>query len=187
MVIFGSSGVEAKKIKQSLKVVKEKTATTKSRVNSGTGSDSESYSDSNSDPDCDSGSNQHQLPADTISHVILKDGSRVEFNPASISFSGYEKEANASLETLLITNSGNVGITGVRFKIIYKDIKDRMLHSRTVVRSCHIPAHETRKIDFKSWDKQKSYFYYLGNEPRKVATPYKVEVVPLSFSIADSQ
>ena len=169
--IIGAPEMEAKKIKQSLKVTKEKTSiNNKGPKNKGS-----------SKSGADSDSNQLQLPADTISHVILKDGSRVVFNPDSISFSGYEKEANSSLETLLITNSGNVAITGVRFRIIYKDLKDRMLHSRTITQNCHIPVHETRRVDFKTWDNQKTYFYYLGNEPKKVATPYKVEIVAVAF------
>lgn len=161
IIAIVSLDAEAKKVKQSLKVSKEKTTSSQT----------------------DEQPERRQLPADKNSYIILADGSQAEFCPDSISFSGYEKEANASLETLLITNAGNVSIAGVKFKIIYKDIKERMFHSRTVTQNCHIPADETRRIDFKSWDKQKSYFYYLGNEPRKVATPYKVEIVPIAYFI----
>ncbi len=162
--LIGTYDIEAKKIKQSLKVTKEKTSTSKTSSTKTIGQ-----------------SDQKQLPADKNTYVTLKNGGQVEFCPDSISFSGYEKEASSSVETLLITNAGNVAITGVKIKIIYKDLKDRMLHSRTVTQSCYIPPFETRKIDIQSWDKQKSYFYYLGNEPKKVAIPYKVEIVPLAY------
>ena len=99
----------------------------------------------------------------------------------SISFSGYEKEANSSIETVLISNQSDSEIISVEMKVDYLDMKGRLLHSRTITEDQVIPAHETRRVDFKSWDKQKSYYYYLCNEPRKVATPYKVTIRPLKL------
>lgn len=133
----------------------------------------------------DNDSQQNWVTANENPIIILSDGREVLFSPDSVSFAGYEKEANAKNETVLITNKSEATIYGVKFEIVYTDLQDRMLHSRTVTLPCNLPPRETRKIDFKSWDNQRSYFYYLGNQPRKVATPYKVKIVPLAFVLKD--
>lgn len=115
--------------------------------------------------------------------VFLKYGNTFSFD--SISFLGYEKEINSNHETFLIKNNSEARIMAFKIKIIYKDLKDRMFHSRIIDNECDIPPKETRKIDINTWDKQKTYYYYLGNEPRKVATPYKVEFSLLSVAIED--
>lgn len=112
-----------------------------------------------------------------------EDGSGIIFDPDSISFAGYEKEASASRETVLVVNKTDFAVRGIHLVITYKDMKGRMLHSRKIQKNCHIPAKETRMIEIPTWDKQKTYYYYLGNAPRKVATPYKVEVAALSYWI----
>lgn len=96
-------------------------------------------------------------------------------------YSGYEKEINSSRESFLLTNDSEYEITGFKVKIDYLDMSGRMLHSREIERSCVLPIGESRKFDIPSWDTQKTYYYYLGNEPRKVATPYKVVFHPISF------
>lgn len=154
---------EARKVKQSLKIPKEKTSRTKS--------DKEDLG--------------VEVAANEDSYMALPNGRQVHFCPDSISFAGYEKEANAGFESFIIINNTETSLSGVKMKIIYKDLQDRMLHSRIVEQRCFVPTKESRKIDIKSWDKQHTYFYYLGNEPRKVATPYKIEILPLAFYIKD--
>lgn len=115
---------------------------------------------------------------------IDKDNDRSHmFYPDSILFSGYEKEVGSSRETLLVSNKTQTVLSGIEMQITYLDMSGRMLHSRKVTVKCSIPPSETRMVDFPTWDKQKTYFYYLGNEPRKVATPYKVEVEPVAYWI----
>ena len=154
----------ARKVRQSLKITKEKTDSSKSKAEEEFG---------------------REMPANEDSYIMLLDGRQALFSPDSISFAGYEKEANASIETFLVVNSSPATLSAIKVKIVYTDLQDRMLHSRTVSQTCFIPPHESRRIDIKAWDKQHTYFYYLGNEPRKVATPYKIQILPLAFFIKD--
>jgi hypothetical protein len=41
-----------------------------------------------------------------------------------------------------------------------------------------IPPHSTRRLDIPSWDKQKSYYYIKGKQPRTSATPYSITIHP---------
>ena len=94
----------------------------------------------------------------------------------SISFSGYDKPAPSSKESFHITNSSTKQINKVGIRITYLDLKDRMLHSRDVEVGCCVPGGESRLASIPSWDIQHTFFYYLGPEPKKVATPYKVTI-----------
>lgn len=100
-------------------------------------------------------------------------------------FSGYDKEATSSNESFILSNPTDRTITGFKVRIDYLDMKNRMLHSREVEASCFIPPGESRRIDIKSWDLQHVYYYYLGNEPRRVATPFQVAFHPMSVWIMD--
>lgn len=94
----------------------------------------------------------------------------------SISFSGYDKPAPSSKESFHITNSSTTTINKVGIRITYLDLKNRMLHSRDVEVNCCVPGGESRLTSIPSWDIQHTFFYYLGPEPKKVATPYKVVI-----------
>lgn len=101
------------------------------------------------------------------------------------SFAGYDKEPNSNIESFILINESPYLITGYNLRIDYLDMQGRMLHSRTVKEPCYVPGGETRRFDIKSWDTQHTYYYYLGNEPRKVATPFQVTFTPLSFWVLD--
>lgn len=96
--------------------------------------------------------------------------------PSDIVIAGYDKPANASRESIHLINSSSHTIQAIRLNITYSDMQGRMLHRRTVTSQCMVPGGETRKIDFPTWDSQKSYYYYLGQEPKKIATPYSVAI-----------
>ena len=100
-----------------------------------------------------------------------------------IGFAGYDKEVNSSKESFIITNGSEELLVGVEIRIDYFDMSDRMLHSRTVRKSCYVPPGENRRLDISSWDKQHTFYYYLGNPPKKIATPFKVSIVPIKFWI----
>ena len=121
--------------------------------------------------------------ASTVQIVHFNESDSLLFNPADISFAGYDKEASSSIESFLIINDSPVTLTGTTVRIIYKDMKQRMLHSRDYDIKCLIPSKQTRKIDIPTWDKQKTYYYYLGNKPKKIATPYNVSIVPVSYTL----
>lgn len=108
----------------------------------------------------------------------------VAFDKSSVSFSGYDKPVSSSKESFLVTNNNSKAIEALEIKITYLDMKDRMLHSRIVNVSCYVPAGETRKADISSWDTQKTYYYYLGPSPKRVATPYKVKITPVRILFA---
>ena len=105
----------------------------------------------------------------------------------SITFSGFDKEVNSSRESFLVTNGSEIILTGIEIRIDYLDMEGRMLHSNIVREKCHIPAGETRRIDIKSWDTQHTYYYHLGNEPKKVATPFNVKITPIFFWIVEQE
>lgn len=98
-----------------------------------------------------------------------------------VNFAGYDKEPNSSTESFLLVNPSGQNLTGFEVRIDYLDMQGRMLHSRTVKQACFVPAGETRRFDLKSWDVQHTYYYYLGNEPKRVATPFQVVFHPVSL------
>ena len=103
-------------------------------------------------------------------------------NIEGVRFSGYDKEINSNLESFLMSNPTDRTLASYTVKIDYLDMQGRMIHSREVSGECEIPPGETRRFDTKSWDTQHTYYYYLGNEPKRVATPYKVEFHPKKLS-----
>lgn len=102
-------------------------------------------------------------------------------------FAGYDKEVNSNIESFILINDSGKDLAGFKLRIDYLDMSDRKLHTRDIEEKCNIPAGETRRLDIKSWDLQHTYYYYLGNKPRKVATPYKVSFSPVSFWIREEE
>jgi len=101
----------------------------------------------------------------------------------SVVFSGYDKPANAGKEAFLVTNNTGVTLLEITVIITYKDMEDRMLHKRSSTIKCHIPQGETRKLEIPTWDSQMSYYYFRSAEPKRIATPYQVNITPSSFRI----
>ena len=122
-----------------------------------------------------------KISADKEISVKVSEDSVVMFRPETITFAGYDKQATSLRETFHIINSSQLTLRKVEFEITYKDMQGRMLHKRTATVGCYIPPGETRKADTKTWDSQNSFYYYLSNPPRRVATPYQVEIRPLNF------
>lgn len=104
-------------------------------------------------------------------------------NLFNVSFAGYDKEPNSNRESFIIVNPTALTLTGYSVKIDYLDMQGRMLHSRTLTQGCLVPEGESRRIDVASWDTQHTYYYYLGNEPKRVATPFQVTFTPLAYWI----
>lgn len=109
--------------------------------------------------------------------TIEEEGKEVALSDTTlhITFSGYDKEPNSSKESFIISNFTDDTITNFEVKIVYTDMKGRMFHSRTIKENCDIPPSESRRFDIKTWDTQHTYYYHLGNEPKKVATPFDVK------------
>lgn len=164
------------KIRQSLKIEKEKKPT--SEKGNGktvrTGSIEDSF---------------EGIRIDAVESVGVEtpENGKIVFYPDQVSFSGYDKQATSTIESFLLTNKSGYDISGIKVRIYYKDMKGRMLHSRDVSKKCNVRSGETQKLDVSTWDKQKSYYYYLSNEPRRVSTPYQVDIQPLAFWILLSE
>lgn len=108
--------------------------------------------------------------------INTNDSTSLIFEADSIKFTGYDKPASASKESFHIINSSEMDINKVGIRITYLDLKGRMLHSRDEVVTCHIPSGQTRLVTIPTWDVQHTFFYHLGPEPGKVATPYNVAI-----------
>ena len=163
IIILSTLHMEARRIKESFKIEKKKKSETKKTSEEITGL--EIILD-----------NERQGPfPDTISPDYKRD--------YAVTFAGYDKEHNSSVESFMLVNSGEKGINGFEVKIDYLDMKGRMLHSRTIKQACFVPPQQTRRFDIKSWDTQHTYYYYLGNTPKRVATPFLVEFTPLKIWI----
>lgn len=104
-------------------------------------------------------------------------------NLRNCSFSGYDKEPNSNKESFILMNPGPYVITGYEVKIEYLDMQGRMLHSRKVTLPCFVPPGENHRFDIPSWDIQHTYYYYLGNAPKRVATPFQVRFLPQAIWI----
>ncbi len=94
----------------------------------------------------------------------------------SIRFSGYDKPINAKKETFHLSNSTSRNLKKVGIRVTYLDLNGRMLHMRETEAECDIPTGETRLVSIPTWDRQNTFYYYLGPEPRRVATPYKTSI-----------
>lgn len=114
---------------------------------------------------------------------ISEDILNIQSNLKHCNFSGYDKEINSNLESFILENNSDKVVTGYKVRIDYIDMKGRMFHSRTVTLPGFVPQGEARRFDIPTWDKQHTYYYYLGNEPKRVATPFQVIFTPLAFWI----
>ena len=173
ILVFSHS--DAKKIKQSLKIDKEKKATTKKNQKTSSGKNAGSVSSEK-----DYGI---RIDAEANDTVWLELTPMRPFVVAGVIFAGYDKSINATKESIHVTNNSGHRLRAVTFQISYLDMKGRMLHSREVTQKCDVPDKETRKLDFPTWDTQKSFYYHLGQEPHRVAAPYDVRLRPIAFFI----
>lgn len=97
---------------------------------------------------------------------------------ADIKFSGYDKPLRATKETVFITNNSPHRLIAVSFITQYVDTSGRQLHSISRKVAVDIPSGETRRIDFKSWDVQKSFYFVGSRRPRTSAIPYNIRIIP---------
>lgn len=154
-----------KKVKQSLKVFSQKEKTT---AENNLSSDNVNYI---------------HINAGDVFTFQNEDMEELTFDIDQIKFAGYDKEVNSSKESFIIVNNSLLPIISMSVEIIYTDMDGRMLHLRELDINCEVPPGQSRRKDIASWDSQHTYYYYLGNEPKKVATPFKVEFRPLIITI----
>lgn len=104
----------------------------------------------------------------------------------AIKFSGYDKKVSATRESFHISNNSCDTIKHITVKIDYLSVDGRQLHSRKADIETELPPGETRKADIRSWDTQKTFYYYRSQKPRSAATPYKVRFRLEEVSICGS-
>lgn len=96
---------------------------------------------------------------------------------AMFAFSGYEKTLRSSTESFFVSNHSDSIVSHLSFMITYLDMKGRTLDSRTVETDIDLQPHATRRVDIRSWDRQKVFYYHLSPVPRTAtATPYRVDI-----------
>lgn len=95
---------------------------------------------------------------------------------AKIRFYGFDKTVGASKESFFIINGSDTTLTSAIVEITYFDMHRRQLHQATMPIDCIIPAGETRRVDIKSWDTQKSFYFHQSAKPRRQATPFDVTI-----------
>ncbi|MDE5877726.1 MAG: hypothetical protein K2H47_09575 [Muribaculaceae bacterium] len=98
-----------------------------------------------------------------------------------ITFSGYDKEAPANVESFFITNNTDRILKSLTLVIYYRTLDGRSLHSRRVTVEPKAAPGTTVRTDIKTWDRQHTFYYHRGNRPRKKATPYEVAFHVESF------
>ena len=96
--------------------------------------------------------------------------------PGSIGIYGYDKPLQASRESIFVTNDTDLDIQAIKLRITYLDSSGRQLHEVSRRIPADIPSRSTRKIDFPSWDTQKSFYYKDSRRPRNSAVPYDVRI-----------
>lgn len=118
--------------------------------------------------------------ADTV-ELILSDAECAK----AVTLSGYEKPLRATTESVFVKNRLDSGIiTLLQLEITYfaaneeSGEKGAQLHVRRQEVSVNIPAGQRRMVHFRSWDRNKVFYYWknkLGKQ-RGQATPYSVAI-----------
>lgn len=101
----------------------------------------------------------------------------------AIRFYGFDKTVGSSMESFFISNGLDSQISDIEITITYFDMKGRQLHKRNAALNCEIPPHETMRTDIKSWDTQKSFYFFQSAKPKRQATPFSVKIDLRSLTI----
>lgn len=104
----------------------------------------------------------------------------------SVRLYGYDKPHSSSRESLFMESKLPTDtIVTVTLSIQYQAMNGQGLHKRDVTLPCHLAPGESERLQFPSWDKTQT-FYYFRNEPKRATgkTPYKVTVIPKAIGIS---
>lgn len=107
-----------------------------------------------------------------------------EFEKVSeaLTFMAYDKKAGADKETFFVDNGSDKSLSALELEISYFNGQRKLIHRRTIEIEQEFPPKETRKVDIKTWDLQKSYHYINSVPSSKGSTPYTVAFKVLSFT-----
>lgn len=101
----------------------------------------------------------------------------------AIRFYGFDKTVGSAIESFFISNGLDTPICGMEIEITYTDMKGRQLHKRSVAVNCDLPPGETKRVDIRSWDTQKSFYFHKSVKPKRQATPFDTSIRLLSVTI----
>lgn len=99
-----------------------------------------------------------------------------------LTFMAYDKRAGADRETFFLDNGSKVDLKAIEIEITYFNSAGKQIHKRNVEIEQSFPSNETRRIDIKTWDSQKSYHYINSVPSAKGSSPYTVKFRILSFT-----
>lgn len=110
-------------------------------------------------------------------------GSEFEMIADKLNFLAYDKRTSAGKETFFVENGSETEIKSMEVEISYFINGEKLIHSRKVTVNGPFPPHETRKVDIKSWDTQKSFHYAGSAASKSGSTPYIVKFRILTLSV----
>lgn len=91
-------------------------------------------------------------------------------------FAGFDKKASSASESFFVSNNTTQTLVELSVELRYNDMSGRLLHVSRETIDVVVPPGETRKVDIKSWDTQKSFYYRKSGLPKRQATPFDVEI-----------
>ncbi len=116
-----------------------------------------------------SGRNVAEPAKAAVDSIIIPDSSEVLLY-------GYDKPLRSRQETVFVANNTLHDITALIFTTRYIDTKGRQFHQQSRRVRADIPSGATRKIDYRSWDAQQSFYYVGSRRSRASGTPYDVRL-----------
>ncbi len=104
-----------------------------------------------------------------------------------IRFYGFDKTVTSSKESFFVVNGLDNQISVMTVEITYFDMQGRQLHQALLSIDCDIPAGETRRVDIKTWDTQKAFYFHQSAKPRRQATPFDVTITLKSIEMISTE
>lgn len=116
-------------------------------------------------------------PEPVVPSETVAEGDSVDVAEGDFTLAGFEKPLRSRRESFFVTNNTGRDIISLRIRLIYYDLDDRMLDTRTVDAAVDVAPGETSRVYIRAWDLQDVFYYYRSARPRSgVATPFKVSV-----------
>lgn len=127
--------------------------------------------------DCRRTTRRGLRPEPVVPSETVAEGDSVDVAEGDFTVAGFEKPLRSRRESFFVTNNTDRDIISLRVRLIYYDLDDRMLDTRTVDAAVDVASGETSRVYIRAWDLQDVFYYYRSARPRSgVATPFKVSV-----------
>lgn len=127
--------------------------------------------------DCRRTTRRGLRPEPVVPSEAVIEGDSVDVAEGDFTLAGFEKPLRSRRESFFVTNNTDRDIISLRVRLIYYDLDDRMLDTRTVDAAVDVAPGETSRVYIRAWDLQDVFYYYRSARPRSgVATPFKVSV-----------